>query len=311
VQACPVFPDSLRASSRMKDKKPQPPGIPPLPIEAFSDTTTPVWYEAENAVYYFAGIGAVAVILVLIAFSVAVTPNNKASVHDFRKIPLVETFEVNDAMPVLSDHSKAILSLEALIEKYEGAVVTVYTNGGSLGSGFVVKGRNLVVTNYHVIDGATGVWIETADHQQVKTSGFAALAPERDLALLNCNVSNSDFGLEIEGKTPKRGDRVVAWGSSEGLQGTVSDGIVSGIRVLNELGQDDNLDPSTKLIQTTAPISHGNSGGPLMNLHGKVIGVNSFIHAVGQNLNFAVSAEHLIELLGEKSSFSHSPANIP
>jgi S1-C subfamily serine protease len=276
-------------------KRPVSRQIPPLPKSTAAPRSARVPDPGDKSLYYLTGITVVVIILIFLVFAVVSAPQRRLASLPNNQGQLAEAFQVSNTFQGVGE-SDETLSIGDLISRYEGAVVTVHTDTG-LGSGFFIKGRNLVATNFHVVRGAKDIWVETADHQQVKSSGAAVFAPERDLALLHCNVTDSNFGLKLAAALPKRGDDVIAWGSSAGLQGTVSEGIVSAIRRVDELGEDPTFDPATNVIQTTAPISHGNSGGPLMNLHGDVVGVNSFFHAGGQNLNFAVSAEHVKELL--------------
>jgi hypothetical protein len=98
---------------------------------------------------------------------------------------------------------------------------------------------------------------------------------------------------------------VFAIGSPFGLKGTVSNGVVSAIRNPNEF----DLDAVT--IQTTAAISHGNSGGPLLNVAGDVVGVMTFSRRGGENLNFAVAAEHVVDLLKTAKSSSRPWYELP
>lgn len=162
-------------------------------------------------------------------------------------------------------------------------------NESGSGSGFFVR-PGYIATNYHVIDDAartsfklvgteTSYWIDRV----------AATDPAHDLALLKVSgVNVSELSL-IDSDKVRIGEEIYAVGNPLGLEGTVSDGIVSGIR-----GEDNN-----KWIQITAPISPGNSGGPVINSKGEVIGIASrgYKADYGQNLNFAVPANYLKTLL--------------
>ena len=109
---------------------------------------------------------------------------------------------------------------------------------------------------------------------------------------------------------PAKGERVYAFGAPMGLSGSVSDGIVAALRpgedvrqTLEKLARRDiykeilGYDLDAQWIQTTAPISPGNSGGPLVNARGEVVGINTWVHALGQNLNFSLAAVHIKQLL--------------
>jgi S1-C subfamily serine protease len=283
--------------------------IPPLPLKYDANEEPFAWYQGDHAIYYFSAFAAVGIVVLFLAVGIATSPRQVPTVASAERFELSETYTVH--APVSVPNETAELPITTLIERYEGAVVTLYTDQQSLGSGFVIKGKNLIATNYHVVRGAGNLVVETADHQLVRTLGWAAVAPEHDLALVSCVITDPKFGLELEVAKPPRGTEVITWGSSQGLQGTVSNGIVSSVRLVEDLGEDAILDPSTSVIQTTAPISQGNSGGPLMNLRGKVIGVNSFFMKEGQNLNFAVSAEHLAKLIDESTGTSYPWEQLP
>lgn len=153
------------------------------------------------------------------------------------------------------------------------------------GSGIVV-GKNLIATNVHVIKGAHAVTANFQNGRSETVHGLVALDEARDLALIYANTSGvRELPLATDGSA-QVGDPVVAVGSPEGLGGSLSTGIISAIRLLG----------NTKVIQTTAPISHGSSGGALMDIYGRVLGVTSFYIGDGQNLNFAYASYHLKQL---------------
>lgn len=153
------------------------------------------------------------------------------------------------------------------------------------GSGIVV-GKDLIATNVHVINGAHAVTANFQNGRSEKVYGLVALDTTRDLALVYANTSGiRDLPLAADGQA-QVGDPVFAVGNPEGLSGSLSTGIISGIRLMG----------NTKVIQTTAPISHGSSGGALLDTYGHVLGVTSFYIGDGQNLNFAYAAYHLKQL---------------
>jgi hypothetical protein len=159
----------------------------------------------------------------------------------------------------------------------------------SLGSGFCV-GDGKLASNIHVIAGATRGYAKlVGENTKYDIEGIAALSAERDLVVVKISggclhalaLGNSD-AVQV-------GDSVYAVGNPQGLEGTFSQGIVSSIR---ELG-------GNKLLQITAPISPGSSGGPVLNEKGEVIGVSVATFREGQNLNFAVPSIYLKELLNK------------
>ncbi len=194
------------------------------------------------------------------------------------------------------------------------------------GSGFVVDAKGLVVTNYHVIEGAETATVTFADKRILLIDGFLAVNVSKDLALLHVRSHNKELpALRLAESLPAKGDRVFAFGAPMGLSGSVSDGIVAAIRPGHEVrgtlmklagGHDiyhDTLgyDMDSQWIQTTAPISPGNSGGPLVNSRGEVVGVNTWVCASGQNLNFSLSVVHLREFLAAAGTSVQLLSSLP
>jgi hypothetical protein len=129
----------------------------------------------------------------------------------------------------------------------------------------------------------------------VKT--LVALSRSLDLAVVRIDTTDTlPKPLDLDANVPSKGESVVALGAPRGLTGSASSGIVSAIRNGSELSSPDETIVGV-LIQTTAPISPGNSGGPLLNAQGKVVGINTFVRTDGQNLNFAVASKEIATLL--------------
>ncbi|MGV3279027.1 Do family serine endopeptidase [Rickettsiales bacterium LUAb2] len=140
----------------------------------------------------------------------------------------------------------------------------------SLGSGFIIRSDGFVVTNLHVVKGAKEVKITTHDGKSYPAEIYAFDALT-DLAVLKVNVTNFPSLKFANSDDAKVGNWVVAIGNPFGLGGTVSAGIVSA------RGRDINMGLYDEFIQTDAAINRGNSGGPLLNTKGEVIGVNTAI----------------------------------
>jgi S1-C subfamily serine protease len=207
--------------------------------------------------------------------------------------------------------------IPAIARQARNSVVTVETKdqqGKPLaqGSGFIVASDGKVITNYHVIQGAASGEIRFADGASYSVKGLIGSNPERDLAVLKLETTLNQFRFLSLGNsdTVEVGEQVIAIGSPLGLEATVSPGFISGVREVNGL----------KLLQTTAPISPGNSGGALINLNGEVVGVPSFTltrvsrdATVSQNLNFALPSNYVRELLDAQTSEVHSlsTASVP
>ena len=159
-----------------------------------------------------------------------------------------------------------------------------------LGSAFFVSSDGLLVTNYHVIEKAKFASIRMGNQTTLFVDGIAAVNAKADLALLKVNVKGQAFLTLDSGQPPKVGVKVYAIGSPKGLENTFSDGMISGHREHN----------GVKMIQISVPISRGSSGGPLLTGDGKVVGVTTSGFLSGQNLNFAVQASQVAELINKK-----------
>jgi len=200
------------------------------------------------------------------------------------------------------------ISLSDLYEKVKDSVVIIrgvivqyvvfhrpyYTQ--VQGSGFVYNfsGQMVVITNYHVIEGAVNLTVTF-----INGNGYAATVlgsdPYVDLAVLSVNAPSYEFKpLEVvSSSTLKVGDIVVAVGNPYGLAGSMSIGIVSALgRTITE--EETGGYPIANVIQTTAPLNPGNSGGPLLNLQGQVVGITTAIVSDSQGLGFAIPSNTIL-----------------
>ncbi|MBX3439755.1 MAG: trypsin-like peptidase domain-containing protein, partial [Planctomycetaceae bacterium] len=190
-----------------------------------------------------------------------------------------------------------ILGTVELIALVEPAVVRINAldESGELewhGSGFVVDPSGIVVTNAHVISGAAQCVAVFENGTKCPVTGYYALQEKNDLAVIGIEPPKGEEfpALRLAPEPPRKGDTVFAFGCPHGLDFTASDGIVSSIRSAQDIEGLRGEPTQGDWLQTTAPISQGNSGGPLVNARGEVVGVNSMVHRLGQNLNFAVAA---------------------
>lgn len=188
-----------------------------------------------------------------------------------------------------------------VIEECLNSVVVIETPQG-IGSGFVINSKGYIITNYHVITSQDSIMVKWSDGRK----GFAdliSLAKFKDLALLKINEKNMK-PLKIGNiNKVKIGDTVFALGAPGGagdtvLDKTVTKGIVSSIRLLEA-----PYNPSEKIefIQTDAALNPGNSGGPLINEEGEVIGVNSqkIANVAVEGINFSISIEEVKKSFAE------------
>jgi len=145
----------------------------------------------------------------------------------------------------------------------------------SLGSGFIISRDGYVLTNNHVVDGADEVTVRLQDRRTF-TAKVVGTDPKYDIAVLKISDGDNLPAVSIgDSRTLKAGQWVLAIGSPFGFDYTVTQGIVSAVG--RNLGSADQ--PYTSFIQTDVPINRGNSGGPLFNLQGQVVGVNSQIYS--------------------------------
>ncbi|MDE5764869.1 MAG: trypsin-like peptidase domain-containing protein [Ruminococcus sp.] len=164
------------------------------------------------------------------------------------------------------------------------AVCDRFGNIKSSGSGIMIGRNGYILTNNHVASGGLRYAVRIEEEEKIyETDEVIKYNPMFDLALIRIQRKLSPVPV-YQGKTRLvRGQRVVAIGSPMGLFNSVSDGIISGFRNIHD----------TEMIQFTAPISHGSSGGAVLNMYGEVIGISTAGIDEGQNLNLAVSYEHI------------------
>lgn len=173
------------------------------------------------------------------------------------------------------------LSAEELFEFASPSVVEITgktLTGTNTGTGFFYDDKGTVITNYHVINNCTEASITLNNGKSYTVEKVMGYSEEKDIAILSTSF-NKSAPLKIRETNLKTGEKVYTIGSSLGLSGSLSDGIISSAeRIIN----------GNAYIQTTAPISHGNSGGPLLDSMGQVIGITTAFLTEGQNLNLAV-----------------------
>lgn len=195
------------------------------------------------------------------------------------------------------------MDAQKVFAKAAGSVVTVVCLDGfkkpsKFGSGFVVGDGAQVVTNQHVVEGANEVVVKTPDSKVIKVK-VVDTDSVQDLALLK--LEGQGPPLELAEELPQVGQEVAAIGSPEGLERTLSTGIVSALRKLG----------GREVVQITAPVSHGSSGGPVLDESGRVVGVATFVAKEGQNLNFAVPSTAVLRFMGkpvtQRKTFQPAP----
>ncbi len=183
--------------------------------------------------------------------------------------------------------------LTQIIKRIQPAAVIIltYDNNGNIlgqGSGFFLSKNGEIITNYHVLKGASQAIVRIKGEKTYPITRILAEDIEGDLIRAAVDIPQElVYPLTVSDSTPEAGERIIVIGNPLGLEQTVSDGIVSAVREIPGFG---------KIIQITAPLSAGSSGSPVVNMKGEVIGVATFQIIEGQNLNFAIPGERISKL---------------
>jgi serine protease Do len=191
------------------------------------------------------------------------------------------------AAPVVKE-----LSIADLTAKVRSSTVVISVMGrdgerASLGSGFVVTKDGLIATNLHVIGEARPIVVTTADARRFDATEIYSTDQKMDLAVVRI-AANDLKPLELgDSDGIKQGQEVLAIGNPRGLEHSVVSGVISGLRQLE----------GKTLIQLAMPIEQGNSGGPVLDRSGHVLGLVTMKSAVSENLGFAVAVNALKPLL--------------
>ena len=167
------------------------------------------------------------------------------------------------------------------------AIVTVHA-GDSLGTGFVVRKDGWIATNFHVVRGATDVTVEFSNHHQYPVVEIMNANRLHDLVILRIDAANLPVLVIGDSDRVRPGDSVLAIGHPLGLEDTVSNGLISAVREVHT---------GLRVLQISAPIAPGSSGGPLFNDRGEVIGVATAVSTRGQNLNFGLPSKYVSDLV--------------
>jgi len=171
---------------------------------------------------------------------------------------------------------------------YQRRQQTIQQKG--VGSGFIVRENGLVVTNNHVVAGATELYVTLPDGRKFKGKVMGT-DPGSDIALVKIDGKNLPSLKLADPKSLRVGQWTVAIGSPLGLQHSVTAGILSA------MDREVSLNNRVGFLQTSAPINPGNSGGPLLNMQGEVIGVNTAVAARAQGIGFAVPVDTVARVI--------------
>ena len=212
-----------------------------------------------------------------------IKPANDREVEEFKEFILHAEYPIPFAM-----------TIPQVFNKWDGSLVVVLSidKRGEImaqGSGFIISPDGVVATNYHVIESAHEVYIRLTNGKNYQDTTLIAGYPDYDIAILKIEEAETfDHVFLGDSDEVQIGEQVLAIGSPLGLENTISDGIISGKRDIGDI----------TLLQITAPISSGSSGGALINIKGEIIGITSIgSRWDAQNLNFAIPINALKDLI--------------
>ncbi len=218
----------------------------------------------------------------------------------------------NEVDEFLKANSSDDLNAEQIIEKYKPALISIWMNNDNYysynsysyidttvlnGSGFIITEEGLIGTNYHVIEGIDSLLVKTSDGT-FYNADLIFTNEDNDFALIKIiDSTGKKFPTVVFGNSDdvKAGQEVFAIGSPLGFEYTISSGIIAAIRENEKVSFQDPVTYLTKektfdkVLQVTAAISPGNSGGALFNKKGEVIGITTYTFVGYGNLNFAVA----------------------
>jgi len=213
--------------------------------------------------------------------------------------PQVETVVVSDAVAVVDQISESVVSV--VVERTGFGIFGQPVVSTGAGSGVILTSDGYILTTNHVIEGADTVGIVTNDDQEFEATVIAT-EPEADLALLKATDATGMTAARIgDSNAVRPGQDVFAIGNALGrYPNSVTKGIISGLgRPIVASGLRGDLQSFEDLIQTDTAINQGNSGGPLVNVTGEVIGINTAVAGQAQNIGFSVPINRAMELIDQ------------
>jgi len=192
-------------------------------------------------------------------------------------------------IPIKAQAQDLLPELVRRIKPSAVAIETFDAKGEKLsrGSGFFID-TDRIVTNRHVLEGAFRAEVHSSTGAEFPVKGVLAVDAEGDLAILKIDSPTPPIRpLPLDKTSPQEGESVVVIGNPLGLEGSVTNGIVSAVRDIPTFG---------RIIQITAAISAGSSGSPVVNMQGQVIGIATLQITGGQSVNFAIPSERISQL---------------
>lgn len=222
---------------------------------------------------------------------IIIGPYGKEKLLEFSCLPVKPVEKKKVLVPKHQEKKPKVrseMSFEALAQLASSIVlVLVHDENGEVtgtGSGIMIGGSGYILTNNHVVQHGSFFSVRIEEDEEIyQTDSLIKYNSSTDLALIRIDRKLNPIPIYDGKKELVRGQKVVAIGSPLGLFNSVSDGIISGFRNINDVD----------MIQFTAPISRGSSGGAVMNMYGEVIGISTAGFDSGQNINLAVGYESI------------------
>jgi serine protease Do len=201
----------------------------------------------------------------------------------------------------------ARLTAKDIVQRASPAIVRIEAGPEKIGTGFILDKTGVVATNLHVVVGESAIKIKLSDGTQYAVTQIDGLDPARDLALLQIRAGKDLPTLRLgDSDAMSAGDQVVAIGNPLGFDNSVTSGLISQVRPI--CGPADiaakKCNQELTVLQISAAISPGSSGGPLFNQYGEVVGVTTAIITAGQNFNLAVPGNYLKPLVAQRIAMS-------
>jgi serine protease Do len=223
-----------------------------------------------------------------------------------RSLPLLLVVLAASCGPSAKPNSPRMrMTAKDIVQQSTDAIVRIEANdasgGEKIGTGFILEKGGLIATNLHVVAGSSTIKIKLHDGTPYQVFDIAGVDPGRDLALLRIKPTKNLQTVRLgDSEQMSAGDQIVAIGNPLGVfDYSVSAGLISQVRPVCEAKEERCPPGGLKLLQISAPISQGSSGGPLFNQFGEVVGVTTLIVAQGQSINFAVPGNYLKPLVAQ------------
>ncbi len=232
--------------------------------------------------------------LLAIAFLAVISSVNTIS----QELPQKPTGDSTIARPQSTTENR-VTEWSEIVAHTRPAVVVIETDE-ALASGFIIKPDGIIVTNYHVVANANAMAVKFPSGEVYRNVYLLSSDPINDLAFLKIEAVDLPTIPLGNSNNVRVGEEVLLVGAPQGLEQTVSNGLISGIRI----------DNGVRILQTSAAASPGSSGGPLLNRSGEAVGVMSFKLVNGENLNFTIPINYVRGKL-DTLTLSNTKAFIP